>query len=205
MAATDVAAERSTQLDPAFVDDFVRRFYEGWNALDGDAVAALCTEDVLWDEPIIPRAARGRDEVAAFVTATREASPDFHIERLSPAPYISATEPKVLQPYRMTATQTGVWSYTGLLPTGYRVDAPAIDEWTFRGELMCHYVTYYDTLDTCRQLSNMPPWGWIENGEKRGSAGDRMLTGFTNLNTRLTKLFGRRPKGPFPRGYEMRR
>lgn len=200
MAATDTGAKARTQLDSAFVDDFVRRFYEAWNALDGDAVAALCTEDVLWDEPIIPRAARGRDEVAAFVVATREATPDFHIERLS-EPYISATEPKVLQPYRMTATQTGIWSYTGLLPTGYRIEAPAVDEWTFRGELLCHYVTYYDTLDTCRQLGNMPPWGWIENGEKRGHAADRMLTGITNLQTRLR----RGPKSPFPPGYELRR
>jgi len=204
MGATDAAAKTSTQLDPAFVDDFVRRFYEAWNSLDGDAVAALCTEDVVWDEPIIPRAARGRDEVRAFVTATREVTPDFQIERLS-EPYISATEPKVLQPYRLTGTQTGTWSYTGLLGTGYRIDSPAIDEWTFRDELLCHYVTYYDTLDTCRQLGNMPPWGWIENGEKRGSAADRMLTGFTNLNTRLARIFRRGPRGDFPRGYELRR
>jgi ketosteroid isomerase-like protein len=205
MGATDTTAAGSTQLDPDFVDDFVRRFYEGWNALDGDAVAALCTEDVIWDEPIIPRAAIGPAEVRDFVIATREAAPDFQIERLSEKPYISATEPKVLQPYRMTSTQTGVWSYTGLLPTGYRVDAPAIDEWTFRGELMCHYVTYYDTLDTTRQLGNMPPWGWIEDGKKVGAAADRRLTALSNLRTRVLRTFRGTPKTPFPPGYEPRR
>lgn len=204
MAATDVAAQARTQLDPAFVDDFVRRFYEAWNALDADAVADLCTEDVIWDEPIIPEAARGKDEVRRFVNATKEVTPDFHIERLSPEPYISTTEPKVLQPYRMTGTNTGVWSYTGLLPTGYRIESPAIDEWTFRGELLCHYVTYYDTLDFCRQIGNMPPWGWIENGEKRGHWLDRMLTSITNISTRINGLRGG-PKGPFPPGYELRR
>jgi steroid delta-isomerase-like uncharacterized protein len=204
MAATDVAAKSTTQLDPAFVDDFVRRFYEAWNSLDPDAVAALCTEDVLWDEPILPRTARGRDEVRAFVKATREATPDFHIERLS-EPYISATEPKVLQPYRMTSTQLGTWSYTRLLPTGWRIDAPAIDEWTFRGELMSHYCTYYDTLDTCRQVGILPPWGYYENGQKRGSATDRVLTRTTNLKTRLARALGRGPKGAFPPGYEIRR
>lgn len=204
MAATDVAGTTTTQLDPAFVDDFVRRFYEGWNALDGDAVAALCTEDVIWDEPILPRSARGPAEVKAFVEATRESTPDFHIERLS-EPYISATEPKVLLPYRMTATQSGFWSYTRLLGTGLRIDAPAVDEWTFRDGLLCHYCTYYDTLDTCRQVGILPPWGWYENGEKRGSATDRTLTKFTNLKTRVAGALGRSPKGPHPRGYELRR
>jgi hypothetical protein len=138
------------------------------------------------------------------VIATREATPDFHIERLA-EPYISATEPKVLLPYRMTSTQRGTWSYTRLLPTGFRIDAPAVDEWTFRGELLSHYCTYYDTLDTCRQVGILPPWGWFENGEKRGSATDRMLTRVTNLKTRLTRAAGRDPKDPFPPGYELRR
>lgn len=204
MAATDVVAKPTTQLDPAFVDDFVQRFYEAWNALDADAVAALCTEDVLWDEPILPRTARGRDEVRAFVRATRESTPDFHIETLA-EPYISATEPKVLLPYRMTATQLGNWSYTRLRPTGMRIDAPAVDEWTFRGELMSHYVTYYDTLDTCRQVGILPPWGWYENGEKRGSGADRTLTRVTNLRNRLSSAAGLDPKGPYARGYELRR
>lgn len=204
MAATDVGATPTTQLDPAFVDDFVRRFYEGWNALDADAVAALCTEDVVWDEPILPRAAHGPDEVREFVIATRESTPDFHIERLS-EPYISATEPKVLLPYRMRATQSGVWSYTRLAGSGLLIDAPAIDEWTFRGELLCHYCTYYDTLDTCRQVGILPPWGYYENGEPRGSAADRALTKFTNLKTRLSGALGRTPQGPHPKGYELRR
>jgi steroid delta-isomerase-like uncharacterized protein len=205
MAAADAAATATTHLDPAFVDDFVRRFYEAWNALDPDGVAALCTEDVIWDEPIIPRAARGREEVRAFLRATRQATPDFQIERLS-EPYLSATEPKVLLPYRMTATQTGVWPYTGLLPTGYKMDSTAIDEWTFRGELLCHYVTYYDTLDTCRQLGTMPPWGWIDdNGQKQGPATERTLIALTNVRTRIMKAVGRGPKGPFPPGYELRR
>jgi steroid delta-isomerase-like uncharacterized protein len=204
MAVTNAAETPTSQLDPGFVDDFVRRFYEAWNALDADAVAALCTEDVLWDEPILPEVARGPDEVRAFVEATRVATPDFHIERLS-EPYISATEPKVLLPYRMTSTQLGTWSYTRLLPTGMRIDAPAVDEWTFRGNLLSHYCTYYDTLDTCRQVGIIPPWGWFDEGRKRGSATDRGLTRVTNFKTRLAKAFRRKPDGPHPEGYDLRR
>lgn len=203
MAATDMAAQPSSTLDPAFVDDFVRRFYESWNALDGDAVAALCTDDVLWDEPLLPRTARGPDEVSAFVYKTREMLPDFHIEKLS-EPYISATELKVLLPYRLTGTHRGTWSYTSLRATGLRIDAPAVDEWTFRGELLSHYVTFYDTLDTARQLGILPPVGWFEDGKKCGSAGDRALTRVANM-TRVARAMGRAPKGPFPRGYEIRR
>src|SRR5205823_10466536 len=118
-ATTGVTARHAIQLEPAFVEQVVRRYVEAWDALDGDAMAALCTEDVVWDEPFLPRNARGREEVRAYIKAVRESMRDFHLEPLT-EPYISATEPTVLLPTRITGTLTGTWSYTGLRGTGRR-------------------------------------------------------------------------------------
>jgi steroid delta-isomerase-like uncharacterized protein len=172
-----VTTGSTTQLDPAFVEQFKQRFFEAWNAIDGAALAALCTEDIVWNEPLWLRPACGRQEVRDYVQATKVAFPDFHVEPLG-EPRISATEPVVLHRYHLTGTMRGPWRYTKLRATGKWIEAPAVDEWTFRGELMCHYRTYYDTLDTCRQLGILPPVY---------SPADRLLTRATNLRTRLTR------------------
>ncbi len=201
---TGAMSGHTTQLDAALVDDVERRYIEGWNALDGDALAALCTEDVVWDEAILPRNLVGREEVRAYIEACREAMPDFHAVALG-EPCIAATEPKALVPLRITATVRGTWSWTGLRATGGRMDIPIIDEWTFRGELLSHYRTYYDTLDFCRQIGVMPPVGWFENGERHGSAADRLLTRIVNLRTRLSSAAGSNSMGEHPKGYRLRR
>src|SRR4051812_31182080 len=47
-------------LDPGFVEEWSRRYLEVWNAHDGDAVAAFCTEDVVWSDPGLPKPITGR-------------------------------------------------------------------------------------------------------------------------------------------------
>lgn len=47
----------------------------------------------------------------------------------------------------------------GFAPTGRPLSISGVDEWTFRGELLCGYRTYYDTLDAARQLGIMPASG----------------------------------------------
>jgi hypothetical protein len=105
------------KLDPDFVEDWSKRYLEAWNSLDADGIAALCTEDVLWNDPGLPEPAHGRDGVRAFVRATGQAFADFHVEELG-RPHISAEEPRVLGRYRMTGKMLGAWGYTNLAPTG---------------------------------------------------------------------------------------
>lgn len=155
-----------TELDPAFVEDWGGRYLDAWNSLDADGVAALCTEDVVFSDPGLPAPAEGREGVSAFVRATANAFPDFHVEELE-RPYISATEPRVLSRYRMTGTMLGPWEYTNLAPTGRRIDVLGVDEWSFSGELMSRYRTHYDSLDMARQLGIVPP---VESAAGRGMA-----------------------------------
>jgi steroid delta-isomerase-like uncharacterized protein len=144
------------QLDTAFVEEWGKRYLNAWNSLDANSVAAMLTDDVVWHDPALSEPATGREGVRGFVRATARAFPDFHVEELGEL-YISAAEPRVLSRYRMTGTMLGAWGYADLAPTRRRIDVLGVDEWTFRGELMSHYRTYYDSLDMARQLGVLPP------------------------------------------------
>lgn len=140
-----------TVLDPHFVESWGLRFADAVNSHDAAGVAALCTEDVVWNDEALPGPAEGRQAVHDFIAATCQAFPDFHVEETD-ALYVSAIEPLVLCPYRMTGTMTGGFGPSGSVATGASLDLRGIDQWMFRGELMCRYVTYYDFSEMARQL-----------------------------------------------------
>ena len=66
-------------IDRAFLTDWAARFLKAWNALDGQAVASLCTDEVVWRDPSSPEPFTGRDGVRGFVDMTGRAFPDFHV------------------------------------------------------------------------------------------------------------------------------
>ena len=167
----------SQTLDPGFVEEWSRRYLEVWNAHDGDAVAAFCTEYVVWSDPGLPEPITGRGGVRAFVAATARAFPDFHVDELEP-PFLSPAEPRVLSPYRMTGTMLGDWEAAGLAATGARIDVIGVDDWTFRDGLLSRYSTYYDSLGMARQLGILP---------SVGSVGDRVMARVQHAQARLQR------------------
>jgi steroid delta-isomerase-like uncharacterized protein len=169
--------QAGARLEPDFVEDWSKRYLDAWNSLDADGMAALCTEDVIWNDPGLPEPAQGRDGVRAFVRVTGEAFAGFHVEELG-RPYIAAAEPRVLTRYRMTGTMLGAWEYTNLAPTGRPFDLVGVDEWTFSGGLMSRYETYYDSVDMARQLGILPPLD---------SAMDRAMAGLQHLRARFQR------------------
>jgi steroid delta-isomerase-like uncharacterized protein len=70
--ATDVAAA-----DPATVAQLCARWGAAWNNHDGAAVAALCSEDLVYDEPALGETVHGRDAIRDFVTQTADEYPDY--------------------------------------------------------------------------------------------------------------------------------
>jgi len=172
------------QLGPAFVEEWGKRYLEAWNSLDAEGVAAMCAEDVVWNDPGLAAPAHGNEGVRAFVRATEHAFPDFHVEDLG-RPYISAEEPRVLSRYRMTGTMLGPWEYGNLAATGRRIEVLGVDEWTFAGELMSHYQTYYDSLDMARQLGILPP---------AGGAADRAMAGVQHVQARFQRRSAQRAR-----------
>ena len=52
--------------NPRAVEEFALRWGTAWNDHDGDAVAALCAEDLVYDEPALGDTVYGRDAIRNF-------------------------------------------------------------------------------------------------------------------------------------------
>ncbi|HVY97703.1 MAG TPA: nuclear transport factor 2 family protein [Solirubrobacterales bacterium] len=144
-------ANWNAQLDPAFVEEWGTRFGDAWNDHDPEAIAELCSEDVVWNDAALPGPAHGRKGVAEFARFTFAVFPDFHVVETAESLFISPAEPVVLVPYRMTGSRRG----TDDARQGdavARFSLAGIDQWTFRGERLCAYSTYYDKDEMDRQL-----------------------------------------------------
>jgi steroid delta-isomerase-like uncharacterized protein len=161
MEAT-TATRLGTGAEPIESMEWLRGFAEpylaAWNARDPEAVAARVAEDVVWVDPALPEAARGREAVAAFVASSRRAFPDLTFEEPG-EPAISDDRLVAYAPWRMTGTNTGPIDPPGLAPTGRRIDIAGIDVWQFRGGLIWRYRAVYDFAEISRQLGLMPPRG----------------------------------------------
>ncbi len=146
----DGTATWGAQLDSEFVEEWGRRFGDAWNDHDPEAIAALCTEDVVWNDAAAPGPVSGRDGVRGFAEFTFATFPDFHVVETAESLFVSPAEPTVLVPYRMTGSRRGV---EGPDAGGIaRFSVSGIDQWTFRGERLCRYSTYYDKAEMMRQL-----------------------------------------------------
>jgi steroid delta-isomerase-like uncharacterized protein len=169
------ATHAPARLDRTFLDDWSARYLAVWNAHDVEGIVAMCTEDVVWDDPGLPETYRKHDGVRRFIAATFRCFPDVEVEELEPA-YASPAEPKALAPYRFTGTMLGPWEPTDIAATGRRVSFEGVDQWEFRGERMCRYDTKYDLLGVARQMGVVPP---------QGSAGERLMTRLQHLQARF--------------------
>jgi steroid delta-isomerase-like uncharacterized protein len=171
------AVQAPTVLDRAFVEDWAARYLAAWNAHDVEAIVAMCTEDVVWNDPAIPAPVHGHAGVRHFVEATFRCFPDVRIEELE-ALYLSPAAPRVLSPYRFSATMLGPWEPTDIAPTGRAISFDGVDQWEFRGDRMCRYDTKYDMLALARQMGMLPP---------QGSLGDRIATKLQHLQARFQR------------------
>lgn len=149
-------SKKSGGLDPAFLQEWADRNMAAWDAMDAEAVADTCTDDVVWLDPSVPGPIRGRKELVKFINALAVSYPDLKITRASD-PIPSPVEALGIARYTMTGTLTKLWPYTNLAPTGQSLSVRCIDEWRFRDGLLAHNVTIYDCLTTARQLGIVAP------------------------------------------------
>jgi steroid delta-isomerase-like uncharacterized protein len=154
------SAKKSGGLDAAFLQEWADRNLAAWNAMDAEAVADTCTDDIVWIDPSVPYPVRGRKELVKLINNFAISYPDLKITRVS-EPIPSPVEPLGIARYTMTGTLTKDWPYTNLAATGHSMEVRCIDEWRFRDGLLAHNVTIYDCLFTARQLGIVPPPGSI--------------------------------------------
>jgi len=132
--------------DPAAVEEIGRQWEKAWNDHDGDAVAALCAEDLVYDEPALGDTVYGRDSIRSFVNAMHAAYPDhtFSLEGL----YADVARRAVLVAWRFSGTH----AKSGKTIEFHGDDRLDFDEFG----LIRAYRCLYDNALVFRQLGKTP-------------------------------------------------
>lgn len=152
-------------IDAQFARAFLQRLYAAVNAHDAPAVAALCTEDVVWEDPGAAQTLRGRDAVLGFHRDTLfPAFPDMTIELLD-GPYLSLDGTGVAARLRLSGTMTGAMKPPGFAPTRGRIAFETAEFSHFEHGLLARHNVVLNMLDVARQIGAVP---------QAGSLGDRM-------------------------------
>ncbi|MGY4711674.1 nuclear transport factor 2 family protein [Mycolicibacterium sp. CBM1] len=128
--------------DPTAVQDFCHRWTTAWNDHDGDAVAALCAEDLVYDEPALGHTVHGRDAIKGFVTEMARSFPDntFALEGL----FADVHRRAVLVAWKFTGTYAS---------TGRVAEFHGDDRLEFGGDgLITAYRCLYDNELVKRQI-----------------------------------------------------
>lgn len=167
------------QIDDRFARDFAERLYAAVNAHDAEAVAGLCTEDVVWEDPPAPGPLRGRAAVLRFHRDIMFRSlPDARIE-LVDGPYLSLDRERVAMRSRITGTMTGPMEPPGFAPTEGPVEFETAEFWEFANDLLAHQTVVLDMLALARQVGAAP---------QPGGRGER-------VNVWLQRIAARRARG----------
>jgi predicted ester cyclase len=165
-------------IDEGFAHDLLERLHAAVNAHDAKAVAALCREDVLWEDPAATEPLRGREAVRRFHHDMMFRSlPDVRIELID-GPYVSLDQTRAAVRLRISGTMTGPMEPPGFAPTGGLVEFETAEFSRFEGGLLARHTVVLDRLALARQIGAVP---------KAGSLGER-------ANVWLQRLAARRAR-----------
>ncbi len=172
-------SQRAVPLDEDFARDFADRWQVAWNSRRAEEVTALCTEDVVWDDPLTERPERGRAAVATYLESVWRTFPDLTFT-WPEGPFCSYDGAKLACHWRLTGTMLGRVD-PGFAPTGRSVAADGVDLLELRDGLVCNYVGFFDARGMAQQIGLLPA---------PGSPGERLAVMVQRIGSRI----GRRAK-----------
>jgi steroid delta-isomerase-like uncharacterized protein len=141
-----------------------------WAARDVDRLAAVYTDDAVWEDPSLIAPVQGRAALRAFFAGILDAMPDAVVrqERL----FTTDSTDECASQWRVTGTVAKQLPNTALAPTGDRVDYTGMAVITMRDGKVSHLRQYPDVVDVQRQVGALPPAG--SRTEKMGLMLQRM-------------------------------
>jgi steroid delta-isomerase-like uncharacterized protein len=161
--------------DEGLARDFADRWQKAWNSHDPAQVVALCTEDVVWEDPLTERPERGREAVTEYLHAVWLALPDLRF--IWPeGPYASFEGVKLALHWRVSGTMLGRMEPPGFAPTGRTFEIEGVDLLELRDGLVCAYSGFFDVRGIAQQIGALPA---------PGSRGERLAVRAQNLAARL--------------------
>jgi steroid delta-isomerase-like uncharacterized protein len=160
----------------------LERWYEAWNAHDVDAIGALMTDDVRYEDPSAPSAVmQGRAPVTQYVRAAFAAIPDLQLEKLeewvTPGGGVIASWFRFSGTFRAPLTAPGL---PPLAPTGLPIELFGMDRSEIRDGKLARHQIFWDMVELGRQIGAFP---------KRGTRAER-------FSRRLQQLSARRMRRP---------
>jgi steroid delta-isomerase-like uncharacterized protein len=139
----------------------LERWGQAWNAHDLDALEALVTEDIVWEDPAMHgETVHGRSELRAFTEIFFNAFPDVQLHENGPL-YFAGDPTTLALPWRMTGTFTGKLAIWGkqfgaepptIPPTGNSFEIEGIDLYKHRDGQLSHWTIVYDLMGLSQQL-----------------------------------------------------
>jgi steroid delta-isomerase-like uncharacterized protein len=167
----------STLVGEAAASEALSRWYEAWNAHDVDAISALMTDDVRYEDPSAPAAVmHGRREVEEYVRAAFDAIPDLRLDKLED--WVTPGGEVIASYFRFSGTFEAALVAPGLpplAPTGGRVEVLGMDRSEIRDGHLARHQIFWDMTELGRQMGFFPP---------RGSAAEKHARRLQHLSAR---------------------
>ena len=157
-------------LDPAWLEDFLKRWEAAWNSHEPDRLLELMSDDIVYDDSAWPATMRGHAAVREFLEFVWRGSPDIRFT-MTDGPYIVPGEPKAAFYWSGTGTHSGPIDPPGFAPTGKRIQFEGADFHEYRDGRVCRLRIVFDMMDVGRQIGTLPKAGSAV--EKVGAAVQR--------------------------------
>lgn len=141
-----------------FARDFADRWQRAWNSRQPEEVTLLCTDDVVWEDPLTNGPERGRAAVGDYLRSVWRAFPDLEFT-WPEGPYASFDGVKLALHWRVTGTMRGPMDPPGFAPTDRRIELEGVDLLELRKHLVCAYEGFFDVQSVARQIGAAPAPG----------------------------------------------
>jgi steroid delta-isomerase-like uncharacterized protein len=140
------------------VRDLARRWDAAWEARSADQVLDCCTDDVVFEDPSLPEALRGKPAFRTQIQNFLDAFPDIEIEQGEL--HRSLDDPnRGTSRWRLRGTLRGTLRPRGFAPTNQRVEIEAMALVEMRDDRISRIRQFYDTAEFARQIGAAPPRG----------------------------------------------
>jgi predicted ester cyclase len=172
----DTGPDSSPTGAPA-ASDALARWYAAWNAHDVDAISALMTDDVRYEDPSAPSAVmHGRVAVEQYVRSAFAAIPDLRLEKLEE--WVTPGGAVIASYFRFSGTFSAELvapDLPSLAPTGGRLDLFGMDRSEIREGRLARHQIFWDMVEMGRQLGAFP---------QRGTRAERLTRHLQRLTAR---------------------
>jgi steroid delta-isomerase-like uncharacterized protein len=173
----EVRANAPTGDAESAASDALARWYEAWNAHDVDAISALMTDDVKYEDPAAASPImHGRAAIEQYVRSAFAGIPDLVLEKLEE--WVTPGGDVIASYFRFSGTFAAKLTAPGLpplTPTGGRVEMLGMDRSEIRDGQLARHQIFWDIAELSRQLGALP---------QRGSRAERIARHLQRLTAR---------------------